>query len=453
MERLKRKRLGGKITEIRDVLHGSIEIHPWELAVIDSPLFQRLRRILQLGFAEIAYPCATHNRYTHSLGVMYLAGRSFEYIFRDYEFSSEEVYERYYNLVRVAALLHDIGHGPLSHTTEFAMPKIQKMGLPSEVYAGEEDRRASHEDYTLKIILDSPVSDVLRKHYTALSSIEPHHIACLMSTRLAEKDDFFIDKGLNYRKILTQIISSELDADRMDYLQRDAYFCGVSYGNYDLNWLLSNLTYYVNKEDNKKHPDVHLALSSRGIYTFEDFLLSRYHMSLMVYYHYKSIIYEKTLKKYLSSSTCSYKIPADIESYTKHDDNHLYTHLSEQKDNEWATRVYTRTPYKLSFENYSAPGSSFEPDQDARLLDIKSKLVKHQTPFIESIDRSLLSKYANSKTKDSKNTEIYVAVKDRISEESFVPLEKFTELFSRYEKEMHISRIYTPEKISNLASL
>ena len=452
MEGLRRKKVKGKITEIRDVLHGSMELCSWELAIVDSPPFQRLRRILQLGFAEIAYPCATHNRYVHSLGAMYLAGKAFEYIFRDYSFSSEEVYEKYYNLVRLGALLHDVGHGPLSHTTEFAMPNIKEMGLPSEIYAREEDRRASHEDYTLKIILDSPLSSTLEKSYEGFS-IEPHHVACLMSEKLSEKDDFFVDKGLNYRKILTQIISSELDADRMDYLQRDAYYCGVSYGKYDLNWLLSNLTYYINNKGNKKPPDVHLALSSRGIYTFEDFLLSRYHMSLMVYYHYKNVVYEKTLGKYFQSADCDYKIPSDIESYMQYDDNQLYTHLSERQDNEWAARICKRNPYKLSFETYGAHRDTSSSEQDAKLSAIKAKLRKENIPFIESVNRSLLSKYANSKKKDAKNTEIYVAVRDRMSEERFVPLEKFTELFSRYEEAMRISRIYTPEKISGSTSL
>src|SRR5947208_2870430 len=113
--------------EIRDVIHGSIAIESDELAVIDTPYFQRLRQIKQLGFAEYSFPSATHNRYIHSLGAMHTAGLAFRSIFRELERDEPATYARFRAAVRLAALLHDIGHGPLSHTTEFAMPDARSL--------------------------------------------------------------------------------------------------------------------------------------------------------------------------------------------------------------------------------------------------------------------------------------------------------------------------------------
>src|SRR5579862_8947645 len=96
--------------EIRDPIHGSIELTPTETAVIDSPYFQRLRNIKQMGFAEFSFPGATHNRYCHSLGAMHLAGLAFDHIFQGYGFSSKEVKWRLRQTIRLASLLHDVGH-------------------------------------------------------------------------------------------------------------------------------------------------------------------------------------------------------------------------------------------------------------------------------------------------------------------------------------------------------
>src|SRR4051812_37848951 len=108
--------------EIRDVVHGSVSIEPQEFPVIDSRHFQRLRQIKQLGFAENSFPSATHNRYIHSLGAMHTATRAFDTIFSDRDPAR---FARFRAVLRFAALLHDVGHGPLSHTTEFAMPDVR----------------------------------------------------------------------------------------------------------------------------------------------------------------------------------------------------------------------------------------------------------------------------------------------------------------------------------------
>src|ERR1700757_1609697 len=115
--------------EVLDPVHGTIELNSAEVAVLDSAAYQRLRSIKQLGFSEFSFPGATHNRYLHSLGVCHLAGRAFDSIFRRFEFSNDKVKNRLRQTTRLAALLHDIGHGPLSHTTEEVMPKLRDLNV------------------------------------------------------------------------------------------------------------------------------------------------------------------------------------------------------------------------------------------------------------------------------------------------------------------------------------
>ncbi len=437
-----------KITEVRDVIHGPIELYPWEIAVIDSLAFQRLRNIKQLGFSEFAYPCAVHNRYIHSIGACHLAGTAFQSIFKNHFFSGQDVFHNYYYLARITALLHDIGHGPFSHAIEHAMPPVAELGLPPEVSGKDQKRQASHEDYTLKIILDSPLTPVLEKAF-AKFGLTPWHIACVMNLSLKDKDDFFRDRGVSFRKVLHQIISSEIDADRMDYLQRDSYYTGVSYGKFDANWLLTNLGVYLESPGGKgggKAKTAHLALSERAIYSFEDFLLSRYHMFLMVYLHHKSVCYEKMMERYIRSENCSFKVPADVEAYLRCDDSVLYEHLrKDASKNEWAKRVLDRKHYKVAVEWHEGAG---DPARSRKAVEFKSQLKEKGIDFFEAASGKGLSNYVkpNLGNFSDEETTIFVETFDRLSgEASFRPLEQFTDLFRKYAEEKSIYRIYVPE--------
>ncbi|MGE0526473.1 MAG: HD domain-containing protein, partial [Bdellovibrionales bacterium] len=251
--------------EVRDPIHGNINLNDAEVAVLDCKVYQRLRAIKQLGFSEYSFPGATHNRYLHSLGVCHLAGQAFDNIFAKFQFSSADTRNRLRQSVRLAALLHDIGHGPLSHASEEVMPPLRDLEVTAyrrRSRPPDPDQQANHEDYTIKFITDSSLTDVLRDQFP---DMDPFHIAALVDKTLLLEDDFFKDGGLDFRTILGQIVSSEMDVDRMDYLERDAYFCGTSYGKVELNWLLSNLTYHPVQDV------LHLALNRRALYTFDDF--------------------------------------------------------------------------------------------------------------------------------------------------------------------------------------
>lgn len=433
-----------KTTEVRDVIHGPIELYPWEMEIIDSDAFQRLRNIKQLGFSEFAYPCAVHNRYIHSIGAAHTAGLAFQAIFKKHFFSDQETYHRYYYLTRACMLLHDIGHGPFSHAIESAMPGVATLKLPAEVAGKDLKRQATHEDYTLKIVLDSSLTPILEKQY-ARFGITPWHIACVMNLDFKEKDSFLTDRKISFRKILHQIISSEMDADRMDYLQRDSYYTGVSYGKFDANWLLTNLGVHFGKNT------AHLSLNARAIYTFEDFLLSRYHMFLMVYLHHKSVCYERMMEEYIQSPDCSFKVPSDAEEYIRCDDSLFYEHLRrDAPHNDWADRILHRRNYKVGMELHESKGQRGDPAKSAEAVELKNKLKAKGIKFLEASSGKGLSNYV--KPNLGANTEvdehtIFVENYDLMSGESrFQPLEDFTDLFRRYAEQKNIYRIYVPEK-------
>ncbi len=419
--------------ELRDPVHGSMELSDAEVKVLDSVAYQRLRQIKQLGFAEFSFPGATHNRYLHSIGVSYLAGVAFDEIFKKFPFSSSKVKEKYRVLVKLAALLHDIGHGPLSHTTEEVMPRLSelkikayekrrtdlKFALPKE----NPERQANHEDYTIKFITDSSLTKVIEDEFADFS---PIHVACLVDKTLQCPDDFFKDGDFGFRTILSQIISSEMDVDRMDYLERDAYFCGTNYGKVEQNWLLSNLSYH------SVEGELHLALSRRALYTFDDFLLARHHMHLMVYFHHKAIIYEEMLYRYLTSKECSFKLPANIEEYIKFTDYSLYQHLASV-DHEWARRISERRPFRMLFELHST-GETPRPEA------MKVHLEGEGIPVILAGSQTRLSKY-HTLTPEERSFEIYVVdAYDRLS--TPFPIQESTQIFQKYEEIRRIDRLY-----------
>jgi len=428
--------------EIRDVIHGSVRIERWELPIIDSRFFQRLRQIKQLGFSEHSFPSATHNRYIHSLGAMHTAGLAFQSIFGKndrtlrLEASTPQAYERFRAIVRLGALLHDIGHGPLSHTTEFAMPPVSRLQLPGRA---DSPRQATHEDYTLKIILDSSLTPKLESA-GKLWGFTPLHIASLIDASLSVSDDFFFEtiqgERIDFQPILRQLISSELDADRMDYLRRDSLYAGVSYGQFDFDWLVSNLTCSI--QDQKAC----LTLEHRALYSFEDFLISRYHMFLMVYFHYKSVVYDTMLGEYMRSADCSYSLPSDIEAYCYSNDAQLSAHLA-MSNNEWAKRITEKRPYRMLMELHSGiPATRTSAIEQRRLLkDTESQLKKQGIHSLSVTSTSELSKYFGKPA-----IPIFVRYDNHYSAESRIPLEQCTDLFSRYSQKRSITRLYvSPE--------
>jgi hypothetical protein len=407
--------------EIRDPIHGSIYLSDGEEAIIESVEFQRLREIKQLGFSEFSFPGATHNRFIHSIGVSHVAGLVFDNIFRAYPLKASNKI-RFRQMVKLAALLHDVGHGPLSHTSEQVMPDLAQLKI--KIYQEQnidQNRQANHEDYTIKFVTDSNIADIIKRFY---SDIDPLHVAALIDKGLNCNPDVFTDGIINFRPILSQIVSSELDADRMDYLERDSYFCGINYGKIDRDWLVQNLTLHI------KDHNAYLALNRRALYAFDDFLISRHHMYLMVYFHHKSIIYDEMLNLYLGSNEATFKIPAAIEDYIPYTDYKLYEHL-DTVSNQWAKRIAERKPYRVAIELHNQDTS--------RVENVRSLLTKADIHNIWASSQVRLSKYHQTISEDDMN--IYVVDQyDKWDKPS--PINNATQIFQKYEGSRMIDRVY-----------
>jgi len=415
------------VTRIRDPIHGSIALDARELAVVDSPFFQRLRSIRQTGFADLAFPGATHSRYVHALGACHLSGRIFERISPRIPGLEGAERDRVRAALRLAVLLHDLGHAPFSHSSESIMPPRSSLRLPAWLAQGSPTAQANHEDYTLKLLLDSELADVLRRAYGPIG-VPPEAIAGLIGGVRPPGGPYFVVGGVDVAPLLRQVISSELDADRMDYLLRDSFFTGVKYGNYDIDWLIGNLDVHV-------HDGIaELAVGSRAIFAFEDFLLSRYHMFLSVYYHRTPICFDRMLRLYYREVPGEYEIPSTPAAYLGCDDVQLMSALRASK-NRWAQRIARRQPFRLLLEV-----NPYDTGIDA--VDVVERLQAGGVDHFATESLGLVSKYFGA---GEAGSTIWVHVSDQ---RRFVPLEEYTPLFRRYEEQVRIDRVYVdPSRI------
>ncbi|MFT5682294.1 MAG: HD superfamily phosphohydrolase [Myxococcota bacterium] len=410
-----------RLREIRDPIHGAIHIDAQESTVIDHPFFQRLRGIRQLGFSQIPFPGATHSRYAHSLGVMELAGQAFDAIFRDGPFSSRRRRMELRHCVRMAALCHDLGHGPFSHAAEFAMPPLPELGITIYDPRKATDRRASHEDYTIAILTRSSLAGVIAENF----GFTPRHVASLMTPDVEIEDDFFFDRGYDLRGILSQLISSNLDADRLDYLVRDSYYTGASYGRIDVPWLVNHMGRHVDGEGR-----VNMALDRRALYAFDNFMVARYHMFLMVYFHAKSVAHELLLRRCLTEPDCDYRLPADMDGYLVADDAQLLSWM-RGSGNPWAKRIVEQRPYKVAVELHAEPG---ETDLTMRLQALE------EAGIDAMLDAAVGAVFEPSKP----GKPVIYVTGDSSGRDGFTPLNEVSGSFHGARTRLCISRIFVP---------
>ncbi|PIK13833.1 HD domain-containing protein [Halobacteriovorax sp. JY17] len=413
--------------EVRDPVHGSIHILDEEIAIIQHDFFQRLRNIKQLGFSEYVFPGATHTRFIHSIGVMNIGDKAFDKLFKDKR--NHKDFMKLKETFKLACLLHDIGHAPLSHSTESVMPSLKELKIPAR-FLSEKDqnsnRQATHEDYTIKAIADSSFAESFTDVENSFG-VERKFIADLIRGDTDESSYFTID-GIDYFGILHQLVSSELDCDRMDYLLRDSYFCGVSYGSYDLDWLLDNLEPAI--INNKAY----LGISERAVVTFDDFLLSRYHMFVMVYFHYRAVCLEQLLFRYFKTAPGEYSIPADIEKYIEHDDHYLMK-IMRNSDNEYAQLIVkNKIPQKI-FE-------SFNPEQVTHLEKVQKYLEDQGIDFIRCSSKGRLSKYYNEGNSSNKYSMKVVRKMHGSEKKEYFDIDEATDLFTKFSASHSINRLH-----------
>lgn len=290
----------------RDVIHNEIVI---EYKIIDeltqTAEFNRLRRVKQLGCSSFLFVNAEHSRFQHSLGVYEIARR----IILNKQELANRLESREQIALLIAALLHDIGHGPFSHTFEELVPTF------------------NHEEMTQKLILDpkSKINQVLTS-YDADLAFEIVQII----------------KSKHQNKLLNQIISAQIDVDRMDYLLRDSYYSGTNYGLFDLTKIIRSIDIFNDE----------IIFDKSALFTIENYLMGRYYMFAQVYLNPRAYGYEKLLIKIIQANELLYRkivnMSLDIEQFLKLDDNYIYNEIGKLTSNNQLIGLQARIFYHVA---------------------------------------------------------------------------------------------------------
>ena len=291
--------------------------------MLDLPIVQRLRRLRQLGLAYLAFPSAEHSRFSHALGALAIGTRVFDSLVQGgrefFAGDADVAYQR--RLVRAALLLHDVGHGPFSHACEAV------LGV-------------AHEARTQQM-LERP--DVVAA--IAALDVEPADVLGLI-----------VGDAASSYPVLRELVSGpNLDADRMDYLLRDAYFTGVASGRYDAEQLLASLR--VLRHDGR----VVVGIDRRGVVALESFVMARYMMFASVYFHHTTRMFEHILHEVLRELWPDPRALDAIEEFLRWDDFRVLDVLDDtQSEAAYALRNRVRV-YALAAEfNGERDLSAFE---------------------------------------------------------------------------------------------
>lgn len=322
----------GANKKIRDPIYGYIWLTKNETRIIDTPLFQRLRRVHQLALSKYVYPTAEHSRFVHSLGVMQSATNVFINLYKNNQEILDKVLQhidikKYFKTLRYAALLHDIGHLPFSHSSESVL--LNGTGK-------------THEDIT-KFIIEtySPISDILLE-----DDIDIPNVSTLIKGSYTS--DYII---------LKRIISHELDVDRADFLLRDSYFCGVEYGNFDY-------TRYVLSFKITDNNGLSFDVIDGNLPLIEAFILARFYFYLQVPYHRTRVGFDIALGEYIKElhsqgrllSPISFNngnLTIDFDLFHDFDDYYMFELIKEdfKKENYWAKILLRQGHLKPLFES------------------------------------------------------------------------------------------------------
>jgi HD superfamily phosphohydrolase len=290
---------------VRDPLWNNIPLDDLALRLIDTPAFQRLRYVRQLGLAHLVYPGATHTRFEHALGTYHLCNRSLELLGRRGEL--ESVAEEELAIVRAAALLHDIGHYPFSHA-------LEEIGAPT------------HEEVAQAILHKTDLAQILRSR---LGTEAPARVA-----QLIRGSDSSPLQGL---------VSGSLDLDKIEYLKRDAFMCGVPYGEIDVDRLLHALT--LLEDDSGR---TRLGITDKGLAALESLLFAKYQMYRNVYWHHAvrsaTAMYKRLVRDALGNGVLA------MRELAAHSDESLLHRIEERVSSPLLVRLRNRRLYKRAFE-------------------------------------------------------------------------------------------------------
>lgn len=342
-----------KVKKVRDIVHGFIELDEQELKVINHPAFQRLRRIKQLALTDMVYPGASHTRFEHSLGVMQMVTNMYDCIvkknkkFLESELSLDNSgIERYRKLIRLAALLHDVGHPPFSHSGEDLLPLIPEN---SPLYIEGKDKRYEHEDYSIACIKEI-FKPIIEENDNYRITVD--EVTALLGDKTVKSKALLL--------LWKELISGQIDADRADYLLRDSLHLGVNYGLYDRNQLIHCMT--IGKSETGAPV---IAIEDKSWNIAESLVLARYQMFSQVYFHKTRRIYDyhiycatRDILKNLGTESMVYPSPENINDYLQFDDWNIYSALKNGQGGKHGDIILNRTHYKCIKKTELMPTTS-----------------------------------------------------------------------------------------------
>jgi hypothetical protein len=301
------------VLSIRDPVHGFVRADPLEGALINSRPVQRLRFIHQLGFTFLVFPGAEHSRFSHVLGAMHLAGRVYDALCTKSEGllpGGSRAPER--RLVRVAALLHDLGHAPFSHSAE-------------DLFEGGID----HEEMTRRLLGVPEIEEAFARHGEGISTADVRRL--------------LTGGGGPTERLLAKIVSGELDVDKMDYLLRDSLYCGVRYGSYDLERLLDTMLPFEDPETG----DWGIGVEEGGVHALEALVMARYYMFTQVYFNVTGKAMELHLNEWLKENGVRWA--ASPDAFLAQDDVSVWAAM-RTSDSVHARAVVERRHFPVAFE-------------------------------------------------------------------------------------------------------
>jgi uncharacterized protein len=422
--------------EIRDPIHGFINPTDTEIKIIDTPIVQRLRRIKQLAMAYLVYPGANHTRFDHSLGVMYVAKELSKKLLP----SQEDEDKR--RIIGYAALLHDIGHGPFSHTSEYILDRYyDNKSNPTEKI---------HEKITAKLV------DINSSLIKLISEAERKQIIQIIEGK---------SPGIS---IIKEIVSGPLDADKLDYLLRDSYFCGVKYGLFDIRRLMNTLTSVQDSND------YHVGIEQDGVHSLEQYTLAKYYMATQVYYHKIRTLTDAMIKRGIELGIEEDNVQFLAKAFTYKDNDEFINAFIANHDDKLISDIITSSECKLSklvFSRlrernlftrvFSEKLNKMEITADIRdtLIDINKKKcdlyrkeIEKQIAKINKIKCDprlvIINSFTKSLARFSNISEGQVSVKDK---ETIIPFEDNSQIFKSVDTSIrdHIFEVYVPFEYEN----